>query len=288
MASETQSAVHSLPATSVLIEAPLGRPAPGGHSQENGVYFCPQWWFHHGKCRPLGLLTSPEPTSQKLFADKGGHDNGASLSGEESACQRRMTERHRFDPWVGEISWGWKQQAAPVFLPGKSHGQRSLVSYSPRGCRESDMIEWLSTHTWPRRPDFPFYNGKESAKYIFIYIKNLAIHLKPTQHCKWTLFQLKKEKRNIHSLTWKTTVFSYSGMPSLIKRSRNSVCFKECLPGSCWAAVLWVRALLWTPIMVMMSLTSEAVRHSLLNAKFICSLSKYLLRVYYVPVLSWD
>ena len=27
------------------------------------------------------------------------------------------------------------------FLPGKSHGQRSLVSYSPWGCKESDMIE---------------------------------------------------------------------------------------------------------------------------------------------------
>ena len=30
--------------------------------------------------------------SQKLFADKGGQDDGASLSGEESACQRRMTD----------------------------------------------------------------------------------------------------------------------------------------------------------------------------------------------------
>ena len=33
------------------------------------------------------------------------------------------------------------------FLLGKSHGQRSLVSYSPRGHKESDMIKWLSTHT---------------------------------------------------------------------------------------------------------------------------------------------
>ena len=29
----------------------------------------------------------------------------------------------------------------PVFLPGESHGQRSLVGYSPRGHRESDMTE---------------------------------------------------------------------------------------------------------------------------------------------------
>ena len=35
--------------------------------------------------------------------------------------------------------------AAPVFLPEKSHGQRSLVSYSPRGHKESDTTEWLNT-----------------------------------------------------------------------------------------------------------------------------------------------
>ena len=34
----------------------------------------------------------------------------------------------------------------PVFLPGESHGQQSLVSYSPCGHKESDRIEWL-THT---------------------------------------------------------------------------------------------------------------------------------------------
>ena len=31
----------------------------------------------------------------------------------------------------------------PVFLPGASHGQRSLAGYSPRGCKESDMTEQL-------------------------------------------------------------------------------------------------------------------------------------------------
>ena len=53
------------------------------------------------------------------------------LSGKESACQCR---RH-FDPWVGKIPWRRKWQPTPVFLPGKSHGQRSLVGYSPRGCK---------------------------------------------------------------------------------------------------------------------------------------------------------
>ena len=34
--------------------------------------------------------------------------------------------RGRFDPWVGKIPWSRKWQFAPVFLPGKSHGQSSL------------------------------------------------------------------------------------------------------------------------------------------------------------------
>ena len=35
----------------------------------------------------------------------------------------------------------------PVFLPGESHGQRSLAGYSPWGRKESDTTEWLSTHS---------------------------------------------------------------------------------------------------------------------------------------------
>ena len=54
------------------------------------------------------------------------------LSGKESTCQCR---RHGFYPWVGKIPWRRRWQPTSVFLPGKSHKQRSLVGYSPRGCR---------------------------------------------------------------------------------------------------------------------------------------------------------
>ena len=53
------------------------------------------------------------------------------LNGKESTCQCRRYRRHRFDPWVGEIPWWRKWQPTPVFVPGKSHGQRSLVGYIP-------------------------------------------------------------------------------------------------------------------------------------------------------------
>ena len=39
------------------------------------------------------------------------------------------------------IPWGRAYQTTPVFLPGESHGQRSLVGYSPWGHKESDTAE---------------------------------------------------------------------------------------------------------------------------------------------------
>ena len=51
--------------------------------------------------------------------------------------------RPRFDPWVGKIPWRRKRHPTPVLLPGKSHGQKSLVGYSPRGHKESHTTERL-------------------------------------------------------------------------------------------------------------------------------------------------
>ena len=53
----------------------------------------------------------------------------------------------RFNPWVGKILGGRKWQPSPVFLSGKSHRQRSLVGYSPWGCKEYDMTEQLKQHS---------------------------------------------------------------------------------------------------------------------------------------------
>ena len=45
-----------------------------------------------------------------------------------------------FGPWVKKIYWRREWQPAPVFLPGKSHGRRILVGYSPWGHKESDRL----------------------------------------------------------------------------------------------------------------------------------------------------
>ena len=54
-------------------------------------------------------------------------------SGKESFCQWRRCKRHGFNPWVRKISWRRKWQHTPVFMPGKSHGQRSLAGSSVYG-----------------------------------------------------------------------------------------------------------------------------------------------------------
>ena len=63
------------------------------------------------------------------------------LSSKEHACQCRDLKRLRFDPWVGKIPWRRAWRPTPVFLPGESHGQRSLVGYGPYCHKELDMIE---------------------------------------------------------------------------------------------------------------------------------------------------
>ena len=69
------------------------------------------------------------------------------LSCKESAGQCRRQRRCGFDPWFGNIPWRRKWQPTPVFLPEKSHGQRSLAVYSPWDCKKLDTVEQLSTHT---------------------------------------------------------------------------------------------------------------------------------------------
>ena len=66
----------------------------------------------------------------------------------ESTCQCRRQGRCQFDPWVGKILRRRKWQPTLAFLPGKSHGQRSLVCYSPWGLKELDMTEHIHKHIY--------------------------------------------------------------------------------------------------------------------------------------------
>ena len=66
-------------------------------------------------------------------------------SGEESACQCRRRKGSGFNPLVAKIPWRRKWQPTPVFLPGKFHGQRSLVGYSSWGHKRV-RHDWACTY----------------------------------------------------------------------------------------------------------------------------------------------
>ena len=70
---------------------------------------------------------------------------GASLVAQTVKRLPAMRET-RLDSWVGKIPWRRKWQSTPALLPGKSHGQRSLIGYSPWGHKESDRTERLHFH----------------------------------------------------------------------------------------------------------------------------------------------
>ena len=56
-------------------------------------------------------------------------------------AKARDLKRCRFKPWVGKIPGRRAQQPTPVFLPGESHGQRSVVGYTVHSVTESDTTE---------------------------------------------------------------------------------------------------------------------------------------------------
>ena len=67
------------------------------------------------------------------------------LCGKESAHQCRIWCRIRgLDSWVRKIPLKRKRQPTPAFVPGKSHGKRSLVGYRPWGHKESGTSWWLN------------------------------------------------------------------------------------------------------------------------------------------------
>ena len=56
---------------------------------------------------------------------------GGARSKEPTVNAGDINDMGSIDPWVMKILWRRVRQSTPVFLPGESHGQRSLVGYSP-------------------------------------------------------------------------------------------------------------------------------------------------------------
>ena len=104
-----------------------------------------QLYIHHVLAFCANSLAHTLPkytwaTVTTAYTKFGDFADGTSGKESNSQCRRRW-----FDPWVGKIPWRRKWQPIPVFLPGEFHGQKSPVGYSPKGSKESDTTEQLST-----------------------------------------------------------------------------------------------------------------------------------------------
>ena len=79
--------------------------------------------------------------------------------GKESASKARGTVDSGSIPGFGRVPRGGKWQQTPVFLPGESQGQRSLASYSPKGCKDLDVTEWLSVQKKKKKKSTGFHSS---------------------------------------------------------------------------------------------------------------------------------
>ena len=93
-------------------------------------------WTHSGSEKINLVCTDPGTWWYQLTSCYTANPNETGLSswliGKEPACQ---CKRCRFNSWVRKNHWRRKWQLTPVFLPGKSRGQRNLEDHSPWGCK---------------------------------------------------------------------------------------------------------------------------------------------------------
>ena len=130
-----------------------------------------------------------------------------------------LGRRPGFNPWVGEIPWRREWLPTPVFLLGESHGQRSLVGYSPWGYKESGTTEQL-THTHTHPYSITWYLGLESV------LSARSLSLPPTT---------KTGICHIHQYILSIT-------------SYHVLCFACTVPFTISAWWIWTRASVWATL----------------------------------------
>ena len=130
---------RSLRLPSCAAGVPHPPPPPASSSQHLGSYSSSLYIRGQQSSEGLALLLKVG-TRQSRDLSPGQLMSGfpGDPRGKEPACQCRRHRRLGFDPWVGKIPWRRKWQSTPAFLPGESHGRRSLVGHR---LTESDTTE---------------------------------------------------------------------------------------------------------------------------------------------------
>ena len=101
------------------------------------------WNPKYGRKEPLRETESETQTQGTDLRLPPGHESQLALEIKNPPAHEGDIMRHGFDPWVGKIPWRRKWQPSPVFLPGESHGHRSLAG-TVHGVTESDRSEQLN------------------------------------------------------------------------------------------------------------------------------------------------
>ena len=131
----------------------LVRGQPAGTTERPRV---PQLLHSHSHLGRSSVTLTPLCGSLRLRPGSSGHKPdraGVQVSDTQPGLPGRLSgnesTRCGLHPWVGKSPWRRTWQRTPAFLPGESHGQRSLAGYRPRGRRESGTIVTKEQHTSP-------------------------------------------------------------------------------------------------------------------------------------------
>ena len=164
----------------------------------NGFRFHPSCNMYHSPISFLGLNNIPVGLPWWL-------------SGKRIYLQCR---RPGFDSWVGKIPWEKKLQPTPVFLPGKSHGQRSLVGFSPRGYKRVRHDSATKEHysiVWTYH--ILLYNASVDDHlgcfYFLVFVNDIAVNTH-IQVCAWTCIHFSR----LHIQEWSSWVLLFLFLPA--------------------------------------------------------------------------
>ena len=133
------------------------KPSPAGRAKRR---CCPSSFF----CKPqsdshcIPLVTQQE--EYRGFANR--NKSGFPAGSVGRVCPQ--CRRSGFDPWIGKIYWSKEWLPTLVFLPGESHGRRSLVGYS---LRHHESRIWLSD--WTCLPCSPLFSVTYFLLFLYIY-----------------------------------------------------------------------------------------------------------------------
>ena len=119
--------------------------AQGKAWKQQFCFFWPEKWEGPDYRNLSTRLHSLDAHLRKAFRSFSLHNFWVSLVAQKVRICLQC-KRPQFNPWVVKIPWRREWQPTSMFLPAESNRQRSLAGYSPWGCKESDITEWLSTH----------------------------------------------------------------------------------------------------------------------------------------------